>query len=200
MKHYEMLCIIPARYTEEELKGVEGKITELIKKYEGEITFTENLGNRKIAYPIKNIQNGFYLVIEFDIEQPKLKELDGILKLTPEVLRHQIITKKVKTEEELRREKMIQEKIEKKKLAASEEKEAEEAKTPEPQEATEEKVEEKIEEKKEETSEEKSSNNKESEEKVEEKKEDTPKTDEKQKVSLEELDKKLGDILKGDIL
>jgi small subunit ribosomal protein S6 len=162
MKHYELLCIIPAKYTEAELPGVEGKIADLIKKYEGEITSTQNLGNKRISYPIKAAQNGFYFVIELNLEENRVKDFENALKLTPEVLRHQLSSKKLKTQAEIEKEKLRQERIDQR-LA---EKKAEETVAL-------------------------------TEDKIEEEKEQPIK---QPKVSLEELDKKLGEILDGDII
>lgn len=162
MKHYELLCIIPARYTEEELPGVEGKVLDLIKKYEGETTLTQSLGNKRIAYPIKDAQNGFYFVIELNLDESKVKDFENALKLTPEVLRHQLSGKKLKTQAEIERERLQQERMNQRLV----EKKAEEAVVLDV-------------------------------DKVEEEKEQPIK---QPKVSLEELDKKLGEILDGDII
>lgn len=146
MKHYELLYIIPGRYTEEEMEGIAVKVSELVKKHGGEITVTDNLGQKKLSYPIANVQTGNYLVIEFNAEPERIKELDGELKLTPEVLRYQVAQKRVKTQAEIDKEKARQERMAEK---------SEEAKV---------------------------------------KAEPAP------KVSIEELDKKLGEILEGDII
>ncbi len=144
MKHYELLYIIPGHYTDEEGESIIDKINDLVKKCGGEITLTDNLGNTKFAYPIRGIQSGSYIVIEFNAEPEKIKELDNALKLVPEILRFQIVTKRIKTQAELNQEKARQAKLvqgpEKEKAA------------PAP------------------------------------------------KVSLEELDKKLGEILEGEII
>lgn len=146
MKHYELLYIIPGRYTEEEMEGIAAKISELVKKHGGEITVTDNLGPKKLSYPIANVQTGNYLVIEFNAEPERIKELDGELKLTPEVLRYQVAQKRVKTQAEIDKEKARQERMAEK----SEETKAKAEPAP--------------------------------------------------KVSIEELDKKLGEILEGDII
>lgn len=145
MKHYELLYIIPGKYTEEEIETIGKKVEELVKRYGGEITFTDNLGDKKFTFPVGGVQNGSYLVIELNIEPAKLKELDAELKLTPEVLRYQIVSKKVLTQAEIEQEKRRQERLV---------------------------------------------------EKVEEKPVAAPAP----KVTLEELDKKLGEILEGDII
>lgn len=147
MKHYELLYILPGKYTEEEMEGISVKINELVKKHGGEITSTDNLGSKKLAYPIADAQVGNYLVIEFNNEPEKIKELGAELKLTPEILRFVIVFKKLKTQEEIEAEK-----VRKEKMAARDLKKEEEKAEPPP------------------------------------------------KVSLEELDKKLGEILEGDII
>ena len=137
------MFILPNRYTEEETTAIANNVSDLIKKQEGEITSTDNLGDLKLAYPIKKNSSGIYLVVEFNAPPEKIAVLEGIFKLTPEILRFQIVSKKLKTQADIEAERRRHErKIEKK----------EAPKTPPP------------------------------------------------KVSLEELDKKLGEILGGEII
>ncbi|MDA2921810.1 30S ribosomal protein S6 [Patescibacteria group bacterium AH-259-L07] len=98
---YELLYIVPAPYTEKDLEGISQKIKKIISDLEGTITHEENLGGKKLAYPIKSIHRGFYLLVRFDINAKKLNELNQKLKLTSEVLRH-IITAAIKTKPRLR--------------------------------------------------------------------------------------------------
>lgn len=93
--HYELLYLIPANYTEEELTPIKDTVLGLIKKFDGEITYEDNFGKKKLAYPIKNNHQGYYLISEFDLEGDKLKELDKNLRLTNEILRHIIVKKEV---------------------------------------------------------------------------------------------------------
>jgi len=54
----------------------------------------ENRGNQKLAYPIKQVLQGYYVIIEFDCETENIKPFERSLRLIDEVLRHMIITKK----------------------------------------------------------------------------------------------------------
>lgn len=92
---YELLYLIPAPLTEKDLPNVSKKVKELIKQLGGKISKEENLGNKKLAYPIKQIYRGFYLLLNFEINPKELKELDQKLKLIPEILRH-LVTKAIK--------------------------------------------------------------------------------------------------------
>lgn len=106
---YELLYIVPAPYTEKDLDGISQKVKKLISDLGGTITHEENLGGKKLAYPIKNIYRGFYLLIHFKINAKKIKELDPKLKLASEILRYMITTtikSKPRPEKKLKRKKV----------------------------------------------------------------------------------------------
>src|SRR3989338_10036480 len=97
MNHYEILYLASASYTESELTPIQDKVKEFIKKYQGQITLEENLGKKKLAYPIKQNYQGYYLLYEFDLPGENLKQLDRSLRLTQDILRHIIVkTPKIK--------------------------------------------------------------------------------------------------------
>ncbi len=125
--HYELLYIIPNKYTEEEAKGIDEKVQKIITDHEGEVTYSENWGNKKMAYPIKGFNNGYYLLHEFDLWGKDLKEINDLLRMSSETLRHQIVRIPRRTPEEIVKEKEDQKKIvakeEEEKQAEQEEKE-----------------------------------------------------------------------------
>ena len=98
LNHYELLYLVAANYTEEELAPVKEKIKDLIKKSGGEITAEDSFGKKKLAYPIKKNHQGYYLLFEFDLDGQNLKELDKNLTLTNEILRHMIAKKPVRAQ------------------------------------------------------------------------------------------------------
>lgn len=91
MEKYEILYILPASYAENELDPIKDKVKNLIVKAGGEITASDSLGKKKLAYPIKKAFQGYYLLYEFKLEPEKLTKLNIDLKLTNEVLRHFIV-------------------------------------------------------------------------------------------------------------
>lgn len=92
---YELLYIVPGPLTEKDLPGISKKIKGLIEKFKGNVVKEDNWGNKKLAYPIKGVYRGFYLLLNFDLQTEFLKNLDKELKLFPEILRH-LITRVVK--------------------------------------------------------------------------------------------------------
>ena len=94
MNHYELLYIVAGKYAETEVKGVSDQIDALVLKVGGTITFTQYWERRKLAYPIDHIQFGHYVITEFDAMPSKLAEFERQMRLSiTEVLRHQIVRK-----------------------------------------------------------------------------------------------------------
>ena len=115
--HYEILFIIPNKFTDDEAKTVAEKIAKIITDNSGAITGREYWGKKRLAYAIKQNTFGYYGLLEFDLEGKNLAKIDQALRLSTDVLRHQIVAKKIKTAEEIAKEKAIRAKIDSKKAA-----------------------------------------------------------------------------------
>lgn len=176
--HYEILFIVPNKFTIEELKPILEKIKKIITDNGGEITYSEKWGNKKLAYKIHGFSHGYYNLFEFDAPSEKANQINNIIKMDNDIIRHLIIAKEKRSADEILSEK----KIEKARRDASrKENEAKEAKN-EPKR----KVKAPTEKKKEEVS----------AKKPEEEKQEK----DKKKVSLDDLDDKLDKILETNDL
>lgn len=98
VNHYELLYLVPANYTDDELVPIKEKVKNLIKKFDGEVTMEDSFGKKKLAYPIDNNHQGYYLLYEFDLDGEKIKNLDQNLKLTNEIMRHIIVKRSLKAQ------------------------------------------------------------------------------------------------------
>lgn len=87
---YELLYIIPAIYTEDELQKIIAKIEALIKNEGAEITKSAVAGKIKFAYPIKAHALGYYILANFNAEGENLKKINRALQLEKDVLRHMV--------------------------------------------------------------------------------------------------------------
>jgi len=122
--HYEILFIVPNKFTEDEAKTVASQIEKVIVENDGKITLSEFWGKKRLAYEIKHNAYGYYGLFEFDLEGKNLAKIDKNFRLSTDILRHQIIIKKAKSEAKIAKDKLIRAKIDSKK--ASEEKGKEE--------------------------------------------------------------------------
>jgi len=114
--HYEILFIIPNKFTEDESKTVMDMVEKTITDNGGQITLSEYWGKKRLAYEIKHNTYGYYGLFEFDVAGELLAKIDQTLRLSADVLRHQIVIKKIKSQEEVDRDQKIQAKINSKKV------------------------------------------------------------------------------------
>jgi len=108
--HYELLYIVPNKFTEDDLKGITNQVNELIEKTGGKITFKEDWGKKKFCYPINHGRFGYYQFVEFDIESKLIEKINTELRMNNEVLRHMIVNHAPKTQKQIEAEKRLEEK------------------------------------------------------------------------------------------
>lgn len=99
--HYEMLYIVNGKFTEEEAPAAVEKVKELIKRFEGQETYSEVWKKKKFAYPIDHQNYGYYFLIEFDCDAEKVKAIDKEMHLSTDIVRHMIVNKPKLTHEEI---------------------------------------------------------------------------------------------------
>ncbi|HPD08064.1 MAG: 30S ribosomal protein S6 [Candidatus Pacebacteria bacterium] len=98
---YELLYIVSNKFTSEETEPIAQKVEDLITSNNGTIVYRENWGKRHMSYPIKGFQFGYYRLLEFDLPANKIEEINRYLRLSNDILRHQIIKRQPRTVEEI---------------------------------------------------------------------------------------------------
>ena len=91
MRNYELVVIFDPNLEEEALDEELSKITSLIEKEKCVITDVDKWGIRKLAYPIKKQENGYYMIIYFKGNSSVVSELDRVNKINDKILRHLIV-------------------------------------------------------------------------------------------------------------
>ncbi|MEN6414044.1 MAG: 30S ribosomal protein S6 [Veillonellales bacterium] len=90
MRKYEVMFIIkPAE--EEALNTVITKFENLIKDNGGEVEKIDRWGKKRLAYEIKDFAEGYYCLIYFSAEPKAVFELERVMKITDEILKHMVI-------------------------------------------------------------------------------------------------------------
>jgi small subunit ribosomal protein S6 len=91
MKQYELLYIIPAKYTEAEVKSIMDKTKGIIESAgAAKVSEMHNLGKRRLAYPIGQVRFGNYVLVWLEAEPKTVAKIDELLRLDIEVTRHLI--------------------------------------------------------------------------------------------------------------
>ncbi|EAX46963.1 ribosomal protein S6 [Thermosinus carboxydivorans Nor1] len=90
MRKYEVIFIVKP-LDEEATNAVIAKFENLIKNNGGNVEKIDRWGKRRLAYPVKDFTEGYYCVIYFDAEPKAVFELERVMKITDEILRHMVV-------------------------------------------------------------------------------------------------------------
>src|SRR3990172_5589569 len=90
-RRYELTFILPPTLAEEDLNATLQTIQGWITDRSGEIVKVNHWGRRKLAYPVQNYKEGYYVLIEFQNDAATMKELDRRLRLEAGVLRYLLV-------------------------------------------------------------------------------------------------------------
>ena len=91
MRNYEIMLIFDASLEEDAIEKELQKVTSIIEKGKGSITDSQKWGLRKLAYPIKHQENGYYHLINFSSTETVVNEIDRVNKINDKLLRHLIV-------------------------------------------------------------------------------------------------------------
>lgn len=97
MRPYELVVIFDAGLEENVISDVTDKIASFVKDKGGTPTNIERWGRRTFAYEIDHRSEGYYVFIEVLAEPTVLAEVDRMLALSDDVLRHRVIRQPEKT-------------------------------------------------------------------------------------------------------
>lgn len=87
MRHYENLVIVKPTLTEEEIKSQLAAIDEIITSNGGEIIARDEMGIKKLAYPIKKNERGYFYVVYYTMEPASIAEVERRYRINEELLR-----------------------------------------------------------------------------------------------------------------
>jgi len=75
------------------------KVTSIIEKGKGTITDSQKWGVRRLAYPIKHQENGYYHLINFSSTDAIVNEIDRVNKINDKLLRYLIVKEEKNSKE-----------------------------------------------------------------------------------------------------
>ncbi|MBN1200240.1 MAG: 30S ribosomal protein S6 [Anaerolineae bacterium] len=90
-RKYELGFIIPTSVQESETQAVINDVREWIQGHEGTITNVDFWGRRRLAYPIQDFREGYYVFLQMEFPAQKLSELEHSLWFDERVLRHLVV-------------------------------------------------------------------------------------------------------------
>jgi small subunit ribosomal protein S6 len=92
---YELLFILKPDLEEEATTVAIDKYLNLIQQNQGAVDQVSRWGKKRLAYEIRDFKDGFYTLVQFQGVSATIQELDRVMRLGDEVLRHMIVRKDV---------------------------------------------------------------------------------------------------------
>lgn len=91
MTKYEIMFILSTQISEEEKKAAVEHVEKILTRDGATEISTEIMGDRKLAYPIKKKENGYYVLTKFSMNGENLKDVESRLNITESILKYMIV-------------------------------------------------------------------------------------------------------------
>jgi len=91
---YETIIVVDNSNGEEATAAVVDKFKSLIEA-NGEVESVDDWGKRRLAYPINDLNEGYYVLINFSAKPTFIAELERVYRITSGLLRTIVVKKEV---------------------------------------------------------------------------------------------------------
>ncbi len=88
---YELVFIVHPEVADEALDPIINNLTQYITAKAGTVVELARWGRKKLAYPIKHVMEGNYVLIKFKMDPAANKELETNLKISEKIIRYLLI-------------------------------------------------------------------------------------------------------------
>ena len=89
-RDYELGFILQPEVNEEQTRAILDRVEQVVANYGGQVVRVNQWGRRRLAYPIQHNRDGYYVFIDMMLTPETVIELDRVLKVSEDVLRHMI--------------------------------------------------------------------------------------------------------------
>lgn len=93
LNKYESIYIINPNVETEGVKALVEKFNALIETEGGKVSEVQEWGMKRLAYPINKLEQGYYVLVNFEAKAEFITELERVYKITDEVMKFITIRK-----------------------------------------------------------------------------------------------------------
>jgi small subunit ribosomal protein S6 len=90
-RQYEVMLIIDPRLDDASIQQAVDRYVGVVTQRGAEATKVDHWGRRKFSYEINHLNEGYYVVADIQAEPAAMTELDRVLGLADELIRHKIV-------------------------------------------------------------------------------------------------------------
>lgn len=92
MPKYELMYLLGSHVAETEVPNLSAQVLKSIEDFGGAEVQETQLGKKKLAYPIKKTRNGYYVVVDFNMDSGKINQLDAkVRSLDSSIIRYILV-------------------------------------------------------------------------------------------------------------
>ncbi len=91
LRDYDVVFIISPEVADDALEVIINNISQFITGKGGVIANVERWGKKRLAYPLKHLLEGNYVLIKFKMNAMWSRELESNLQISENILRHLLI-------------------------------------------------------------------------------------------------------------
>lgn len=91
MRAYEVMTIHRPELAETDVQAKVKEVETFLTSRGATISGTDLWGKRRFAYEIDHVNEGYYSVVTFESETAAIDDLDRVLSLADDVVRHKIV-------------------------------------------------------------------------------------------------------------
>ena len=92
MPQYELMYLLGSNVADNEVPQVSEQVLKFAAEFGGTDVREEQLGKKKLAYPIKKTRNGHYVVVNFGMEAKRVNEFEARVRaLSQSIIRYILI-------------------------------------------------------------------------------------------------------------
>jgi len=95
MRNYETIFVLKPNLEEEKRNALIEKFTGIINN-DGEVVKVDEWGNRRLAYEIQKLREGYYVFAEFKANTTLITELERNYKIADDVIRFIVVNREEK--------------------------------------------------------------------------------------------------------
>ena len=89
---YEIMFIVRPNLEEDKVKEVAKNFEKVLSDNGAKVTSSKDLGQKELAYEIKDHKTGYYFLINIEAEDAKaINEFDRLALISEDVIRHLIV-------------------------------------------------------------------------------------------------------------
>lgn len=88
--NYEAVYILNPALSEEQIAALVAKFKAVVEA-DGSVSEVNEWGKRRLAYPINDLNEGYYVLMSFDSDAAFPNELARVLRITDGVMRSQVV-------------------------------------------------------------------------------------------------------------